>query len=91
MTTLVEQAFNASGLSVQEYAELIGVPALTMHRWFLGTLKQTARETEISARILKGTHRHGSPEEVRRMVLETLKGDYLTALAVLLIDGAYSK
>lgn len=91
MTTLSKMAFTATGLHESEYCDLRGISKLTFHGWNLGSVKPSAREVEITARIIKGCHRHGGPSEARRMVLETLKGDYLTALAVLLIDGAYAK
>ncbi len=91
MSVLAKQSRAATGLTQSEYAALLGVHSMTVSRWETGKLAMSARDTEVCARVLKGCSRHGDPTKVARMVHETLTGDYLTALAVLLIDGAYAK
>ena len=91
MSTLAKQARAATGLTQQEFSNLLGVNTMTVSRWETGKLALSARDTEVVARVLKGCARHGDPVAVSRMIHESLQGDYLTALAVLLIDGAYAR
>ena len=91
MSTLAKQSRAATGLDAAGFGMLVGVSALTVHGWETGSKKPTARETEVLARILKGCARHGGPDAINVFINESLKADYLTALGVLLIDGAYAK
>lgn len=91
MSTLAKQSRAATGLTQSEFANLIGVHTMTVSRWELGKLAPSSRDTELLSRVLKGCTRLGTPSDVSKYIHESIAGDYLTALGVLLIDGAYSK